>query len=196
MPLVFATAILRNPEPSSSRLLSCCRGSFFTAIHDHGRNRNTCTASNTADIKIFTDGLVSIPNSFTPNNGKNDVFYIPGSTLIQLVKDFSVYDRYVSCLHGQYCIQRWKGAIYQRHDYFDPVIIVTNVMPFLRQFCYTMSAVWFHRIFRWLFGLLFVGAGIAFYQDGAWPAIAFGLLMVITGFFRPRRCVDDEDCSV
>jgi hypothetical protein len=55
-----------------------------------------------------------------------------------------------------------------------------------------MTAVWFHRIFRWSLGLLFLGAGIAFYRDGSWPAIVFGGLLVLTGFFKPRRCVDDQ----
>lgn len=63
---------------------------IFTA-----RNQNTCTSSDTAFIKTYSDGPVNIPNAFTPNNdGKNDVFYIIGSRDIQLVKDFSVYDRY------------------------------------------------------------------------------------------------------
>jgi gliding motility-associated-like protein len=62
-----------------------------------GRNQNTCTASDTADIKTFSDGLVNIPNAFTPNNdGKNDVFYVLGSRDIELVKDFSVFDRFGS----------------------------------------------------------------------------------------------------
>lgn len=58
-----------------------------------------------------------------------------------------------------------------------------------------MSLLWFHRIFRWVLGLLFIGAGIYYYAAGAWPAIAFGLLMLITGFFKPRRCVS-EDCNI
>jgi hypothetical protein len=58
-----------------------------------------------------------------------------------------------------------------------------------------MTAIWFHRIFRWMFGLLFLGAGIIYFDEGAWPAIAFGLLLVITGFFRPRRCIDEDQCS-
>lgn len=59
----------------------------------------------------------------------------------------------------------------------------------------SMNALWFHRILRWMLGLLFLGAGIMYYRDGAWPAIAFGLLLVITGFFRPRRCIDDNNCN-
>lgn len=53
----------------------------------------------------------------------------------------------------------------------------------------------FNRILRWGLGSLFIGAGVYYRADGAWPALVFGALMVITGFFRPRRCVDDS-CSV
>ncbi len=60
-----------------------------------GRNQNTCTASDTADIKTFSDGPVNIPNAFTPNNdGRNDVFYILGSVDIEMVKNLSVFDRF------------------------------------------------------------------------------------------------------
>jgi hypothetical protein len=58
-----------------------------------------------------------------------------------------------------------------------------------------MSAVLFHRIIRWSLGSLFLGAGIYYFNEGAWPAIVFGVLMVVTGFFKPRRCVDDN-CEI
>lgn len=53
----------------------------------------------------------------------------------------------------------------------------------------------FNRLLRWGLGSLFIGAGVYYWADGAWPALVFGTLMVITGFFRPRRCVDNS-CSV
>lgn len=59
----------------------------------------------------------------------------------------------------------------------------------------TNFVTWFSRIFRWLVGLGFVTAGIMFYDKGGWPAIAFGALIFITGFLRPRRCMDDV-CDV
>jgi len=58
-----------------------------------------------------------------------------------------------------------------------------------------MNAVLFSRLLRWALGILFIGAGIYFIDEGAWPAIAFGGLMFLTGFFRPRRCVEDN-CEV
>lgn len=58
-------------------------------------NTNACTASDTAVVKMYTDGPVNIPNAFTPNgDGKNDVFYVLGSKDIEVVKSFAVYDRY------------------------------------------------------------------------------------------------------
>ena len=55
---------------------------------------------------------------------------------------------------------------------------------------------WFSRIMRWSLGLLFIGAGIYFYKDGAWPAILFGSVLFVTGFFRPKRCLDEDGCEI
>jgi hypothetical protein len=60
----------------------------------------------------------------------------------------------------------------------------------------TRRLVWFSRILRWSLGGLFIGAGIYYYQDGAWPAILLGAVLVITGFFRPKRCLDEEGCEL
>ena len=57
------------------------------------------------------------------------------------------------------------------------------------------TVIWFSRILRWTVGLLFAGAGILYWHQGGWPAIAFGALVFITGFFRPKRCLDDT-CDV
>jgi hypothetical protein len=54
------------------------------------------------------------------------------------------------------------------------------------------SLVLFSRILRWSLGIMFISAGIYYLKDGGWPAIFFGLIMLITGFFRPRRCIDDS----
>ena len=82
-----------------------------------GRNQNTCTASDTANVKTVSEGLVNIPNAFTPNNdSKNDVFYILGSTEIDLVKDFSIFDRYgtkvfqVKNVPANNPVYGWKGT--------------------------------------------------------------------------------------
>jgi hypothetical protein len=58
-----------------------------------------------------------------------------------------------------------------------------------------MSPVLFSRLLRWTLGSIFIATGIWYYQEGAWPAIVFGSVMFITGFFRPRRCVEDN-CEV
>lgn len=53
---------------------------------------------------------------------------------------------------------------------------------------------WFSRILRWVLGIVFVSAGIIYFDQGAWPAILFGAVIFITGFFRPKRCLE-ESCE-
>lgn len=60
----------------------------------------------------------------------------------------------------------------------------------------TRRLIWFSRLLRWTLGLLFVGAGIYYFKDGAWPAILLGAVLIVTGFFRPRRCIDDAGCEI
>ncbi|MBO9561567.1 MAG: hypothetical protein J7621_02290 [Niastella sp.] len=54
---------------------------------------------------------------------------------------------------------------------------------------------WFSRLLRWLLGAAFITVGILHAKAGGWPAILFGALIFITGFFRPRRCIGGE-CSL
>lgn len=56
--------------------------------------------------------------------------------------------------------------------------------------------VWFHRILRWGLGLLFIGVGVYYWKDDAWPAVLFGAVMLATGFLRPKRCIGDGECQV
>jgi gliding motility-associated-like protein len=87
---------------SPSGTLSCIncldpvvRAPYSQLIIFSAKNQNSCTSSDTADIRTYSDGPVNIPNAFTPNgDGKNDVFYILGSRDIEVLKDFAVYDRY------------------------------------------------------------------------------------------------------
>lgn len=51
--------------------------------------------------------------------------------------------------------------------------------------------IWFNRMLRWMLGIFFMIPGFMYYEKGAWPAIAFGALIFITGFFKPVRCIND-----
>ena len=52
------------------------------------------------------------------------------------------------------------------------------------------NAVWFSRLLRWALGVFFMIVGFIYYSAGGWPAILFGAVYFITGFFRPKRCID------
>lgn len=56
--------------------------------------------------------------------------------------------------------------------------------------------VWFSRIIRWGLGALFIGGGIYYYHQDGWPAIIFGAVLFVTGFFRPRRCLEEGSCAM
>jgi hypothetical protein len=49
----------------------------------------------------------------------------------------------------------------------------------------------FSSILRWVLGVIFLGVGIAYVKDGSWPVMVFGVAFIVSGFFRPRRCLDD-----
>lgn len=72
---------------------------------------------------------------------------------------------------------------------------MANTTPIKKDTADTRLVIWFSRILRWVLGAFFLGAGILYYDKGAWPAILFGVLIFVTGFFRPKRCLD-ETCSV
>jgi hypothetical protein len=52
------------------------------------------------------------------------------------------------------------------------------------------SVVWVSRFLRWGLGSLFIWVGFH-YPDG-WPAGVFGAVLIISGFFRPRRCLGEK----
>lgn len=55
---------------------------------------------------------------------------------------------------------------------------------------------WVSRSLRWGLGLIFIAVGIAYFKDGGWPALFFGAVMIVTGFFKPKRCISDENCEL
>jgi hypothetical protein len=58
----------------------------------------------------------------------------------------------------------------------------------------TKRLIWFSRILRWGLGLLFTVAGILYFNRGGWPLLLFGSVLLVTGFLRPRRCLE-ETCD-
>lgn len=50
---------------------------------------------------------------------------------------------------------------------------------------------WFSRLLRWSLGGFFIATGIMYAGKGGWPAILFGTLILITGFFKPKRCIGE-----
>ncbi|MFT3945744.1 MAG: hypothetical protein QM763_02125 [Agriterribacter sp.] len=54
------------------------------------------------------------------------------------------------------------------------------------------TVIWLSRILRWAFGILFITIGILYLRHDGWPAIIFGVAMIVTGFFCPKRCINDS----
>ena len=57
-------------------------------------------------------------------------------------------------------------------------------------------AIWFSSILRWSLGLVFIVMG--FNQpkdDSTWAIIIFGVIILVTGFFRPKCCISDN-CNI
>ena len=59
----------------------------------------------------------------------------------------------------------------------------------------TRRFIMFSRSLRWALGILFISIGLVYYNEGTWPAILFGTVFFITGFFRPKRCLE-EGCQI
>ena len=56
---------------------------------------DSCAASSTITITVKRSSPIHIPNSFSPNkDGLNDIFYLIGGSDNDLIKDFSIYDRW------------------------------------------------------------------------------------------------------
>jgi len=59
----------------------------------------------------------------------------------------------------------------------------------------TKIILWVNRAIRWGLGITFITIGIIYKDEGRWFALVFGAAFIITGFFRPRRCLE-ENCPV
>jgi hypothetical protein len=55
---------------------------------------------------------------------------------------------------------------------------------------------WVSRSLRGGLGSIFIAVGIVYFKDGGWPALLFGAVMIVTGFFKPKRCIADENCEL
>jgi hypothetical protein len=55
---------------------------------------------------------------------------------------------------------------------------------------------WVSRSLRWGLGSIFIAVGIVYFKDGGWPALLFGAVMIVTGFFKHKRCIADENCEL
>jgi hypothetical protein len=54
-------------------------------------------------------------------------------------------------------------------------------------------AIWFSSILRWTLGLLLIAVGYSpSNDDSSWVIMVFGLIILVTGFIRPRRCINDN----
>ncbi len=57
-------------------------------------------------------------------------------------------------------------------------------------------AIWFSSILRWSLGLILIFKGFSQSKDdSAWATIIFGIIILITGFFRPTCCINDK-CDI
>ena len=56
----------------------------------------------------------------------------------------------------------------------------------------TKIILWVNRAIRWGLGITFITIGIVYKDEGRWFALVFGAAFIITGFFRPRRCLEEN----
>lgn len=60
----------------------------------------------------------------------------------------------------------------------------------------TKIVLWVNRIIRWGLGITFLSIGILYKDEGRWFAIVFGVALIATGFFRPKRCLEEGSCEL
>ncbi|MEP7142444.1 MAG: gliding motility-associated C-terminal domain-containing protein [Ferruginibacter sp.] len=89
---------LWKPDP----FLSCvnCLAPIVTPLYTSeymfvGRNEYACVDTAWSIVKTFTGGSINLPSAFSPNHdGLNDIFYVLAGKGVNLVNDFSVFDRW------------------------------------------------------------------------------------------------------
>ena len=59
----------------------------------------------------------------------------------------------------------------------------------------TKLLLWVNRTIRWGMGIAFLSIGMMIKEEGRWFALVFGAAFIISGFFRPRRCLE-ENCTI
>ena len=59
----------------------------------------------------------------------------------------------------------------------------------------TKVVLWINRIVRWSFGGILLFYGLTNQDESRWVGIVIGTVVVITGFIRPKRCLE-EKCSI
>jgi hypothetical protein len=60
-----------------------------------------------------------------------------------------------------------------------------------------LLVIWSSRVLRWSLGLLMLVFGyIHIKEENAWIMIGFGIIIITTGFLRPRRCLGEQSCKV
>ncbi len=87
-----------NPE-----LTAVTTSTFYLEVE----NENGCITGDS--VKIFLDGVIYVPNSFTPDgNGNNDVFYAYGEGIIEF--EMNIYDRWGELIFKtQNILNGWDG---------------------------------------------------------------------------------------
>ena len=57
----------------------------------------------------------------------------------------------------------------------------------------TKAVIWVSSLVRWLLGLVFLYMAYLLRKEaGTWILLLFGSVLFVSGFFRPKRCIDDR----
>ena len=74
----------------------------LTTYSVHVIDKNNCVTDGKININIDKKRPVYVPTAFTPNNdSNNDIFYIYSTQVVQVVKEFTIYDRWGEAMFGQ-----------------------------------------------------------------------------------------------